>query len=95
MRTIGWESRKLRRPVTVARIIASSNLSITSVRLQYDSSALTRNTNVKGRTSFILRNVSNNPTSEDKPTIPSSSRTVTSSEKTGDVMVENTSMAIS
>jgi len=90
---MGRESRKLRRPFAVAENTASPNFCNSPVRIQHESSILTKNTNVKGQTRFILRNISKNVTSESKP-ISSWSRTMTSSENTGDVIVENTSVTI-
>jgi len=94
MRATGRELRELRRPLAVTKDITFSNLLCIAVRLQNDSSSLAKNTNVKGRTSFIRSNVSKNATSERISIISSSSRTMTSSENTGEVMVKNTSMTI-
>jgi hypothetical protein len=58
------------------------------------SGATSKNTNLKGLTSFIVRNVSNNVASEDRRAAVLTPRTITSSENTGDVIVENTSMTI-
>jgi len=54
---------------------------------------LSKNTNLKGLIPFIVRSVSKNVISEGKSSISWTLRTITSSEKTGDAIAENTSMA--
>ena len=58
------------------------------------SKLMSRNDGLNGLTLFIACNVSNNLTSEVKRAAVSPRLRITSSENTGDVIVENTSMTV-
>ena len=93
---VGGELRKLREPPAITESKTSSNsrcLSHWSPR-QNSSRTGSKNTSLKGLTLFIARNVSSNAISEGKLAISSPPMIRTSSENTGDVMVENTSMRL-
>jgi hypothetical protein len=89
---VGGESRKSRRPLAAAESKAPTNFR--RVFSRRESMATSKNTNLKGLTLFIIRNVSNNVASESRRAAVFTPRTITSSENTGDVIVENTSMTI-
>jgi len=88
----GEELRKSRRPFAVTKSKATANFRPTSPREESETSR--KNTNLKGLTSFILPNVSNNKTSSGKKFVACSVRVIAISENTGDVMVKNTPMTI-
>ena len=84
---VGGESRKSRRPLAVTETKASSNFRCASPGGK--SGSTSKNTNLKGLSPFILRNVSNNGTSEGREVTTLTPMMITSSENTGDTIVEN------
>ena len=84
---VGGESRKSRAPFAATKFKPLSNSPL------YESGTSSKNTNLKGLTSFIVRNVLNSVASQCGQGT-SSARTMTSSENTGDVMVEKTPATI-
>ena len=86
---VGGESRKSRSPLAVTEFKTPCNSR--RVFSRGKSTVTSKNTSLKGLTSFTTRNVSNNMTSEDKKASPPAQMRITSSEKTGDVIVENAS----
>jgi len=89
LRMVGGEPRNSRRPFSVAE----SRASVSSRCASQKSKTSSKNTNLKGLTSFIVRRASKNKSAQGKQ-VSKRARTTTSSEKTGDVIVENTSMTI-
>jgi hypothetical protein len=89
---MGGESRKSKRPLAVAESKALANFRRDSP--WSGSGSTSENTNLKGLTSFIVRNVSKNVTSEGRRVALWTPMRITSSENTGDVIVENTSMTV-
>jgi len=88
VRMVGGESRKSKSPLAVVKCKAPVNSRRPSP--SWLSGTSSENINLKGLTLFIARNVSNNMTSwGNQATCPT--RTTTSSENTGEVMVENNS----
>ena len=85
---VGGESRKSRRPFAVTESRASANSCRPSQT--YGSSATSKNTSSKCLTLFIQRNAEKNVTGKGKWQLV---RAITSSENTGDVIVENSSGA--
>jgi len=89
LRTVGGESRKSRRPFADADSRASASSCCASQKSRTSS----KNTNLKGLTSFIVRSAPKNKSAQGKQ-VSKSARATTSSGNTGDVIVENTSMTI-
>ena len=90
MRAVGGESRK---PFATMNSKAPA-----SSRCPFPwngSEVSSRNTRLKGIASFIVRNVLNDDSLWGKPKLDVSVRTMTSSENTGDVIVENTFVTLS
>jgi len=95
---VGGESRKSRKPFETTSSTASFNGNRASTDFQCPSLTTehgpsNKNTSSKGLTSYIFRNVWKNMSWWGKE-ILQCGRTTTSSENTGDVIVENTSMTI-
>ena len=86
---VGGESRKSRKPCATTKSSALTQSRRTSSRRPR---APSKNTNLKGLISFILHNVSNIVTCWGKYLTVVALRTITSSENTGDMIVENISM---
>lgn len=85
---VGGVSRNSSRPFAATKLKAPANSRRICHWWELDTSS--ENTNLKGLTSFIVRNVLNNVAPQCGQAT-SSVRTITSSENVGDVMVENTS----
>ena len=83
---VGGESRKSRKPFSVTEPNDPTNFRRASSRDGFETTR--QNTNLKYLTSYIVRTVSNKLSSEGKRAMVSSSRRNTSSENTGDVIVE-------
>jgi hypothetical protein len=90
LRMVGGESRKSRRPFAATESKAPSNFRRASPGSK--SVFTSKNTNLKGLSPFILRNVSNNRTSEGREVTTLTPMMITSSENTGDTIVENAFM---
>ena len=88
----GGESKDLRKPLVVTKSRVLSNLR--SVPSRKGPKTSSNNTNLKGLISFILPNVSNGTSFWGWKVAVSPSRTIMSSENTGDVMVENASATV-
>ena len=86
---VGGESRKSKRLFPVAGFKAFSNF-----RRVSSEDTVSKNTNLKGLTLFIVRSASRNAGSEGGGVTASAPTKITSSENTGDVIVENTSMTV-
>jgi len=88
-RMVGGESRKSRRPFAVTNSKPLSKSSRAPGRARSETSS--ENTSLKGLTSSIARNISNNEASPDTRELCVGPTTITSSENTGEVIVENNS----
>jgi hypothetical protein len=83
---VGGESKKSKKPLVIAKSRAPTD--------SRRAPPVSKNANLKGLTSFIACSVSNNVISESKRTASSSRMRIASSENTGDVIVENTSVTM-
>jgi hypothetical protein len=90
LRKVGGELRKSKSPLAITESKAPANFWCASLRDK--RGAMSKNTNLKGLTLFIARSVSNSVTSEGKRAAASTPMRIASSENTGDMIVENTSM---
>ena len=84
---VGGESRNVRGPFTVTRFEASENPHRGPT--SSGSATSSKNTNLNRLTSFIVRNAPNSPPPWGNCVVASPAMTITSSENTGDVIVEN------
>ena len=89
LQIVGGEPRKLSRRFAATESKTSTNFCLASfLRI---SKTTREKTNLNGRTRFISRNVSKSGTRESMADMSLLSRTTTTSENDGDVMVEKTS----